>query len=325
MITIIVLLILAGVTIATLTGDNGLLQKATAAKQENEDAKEIELIKLAVSAAQIAGEGKLTNDNLVTELEKNFGNDIFVKPISDGWVFNGYEINSNGNVCEYNLIPKEYQQIKYVESDGSQFINSRIYGITDTDEFEIIASYESNHDFISPSFFGWDDESDYFDINLYNWNKNNCAEIAWGKAGNSGTTAISSNEIEVGVPHKISLTLSGQELIAKIDDIEIGRIARVNSSKNQSHGIFARFRNNEPRLYSFSKIYSFKYYRAGKLIRDYIPCYSTSTVTDVNNKQCQEGTVGLYDTVEKKFYTNEGSTIFGYETEDGTYVAPKNN
>ena len=37
-ITIIVLLILAGVTIATLTGDNGLLQKASSAKQSNKEA-----------------------------------------------------------------------------------------------------------------------------------------------------------------------------------------------------------------------------------------------------------------------------------------------
>ena len=40
-VTIIVLLILAGVTIVTLTGDNGLLQKVTSAKEENEQAKEI--------------------------------------------------------------------------------------------------------------------------------------------------------------------------------------------------------------------------------------------------------------------------------------------
>ena len=45
-ITIIVLLILAGVTIATLTGDNGLLTKATDAKKANENATLEEKIKL---------------------------------------------------------------------------------------------------------------------------------------------------------------------------------------------------------------------------------------------------------------------------------------
>ena len=41
-ITIIVLLILAGVTIATLTGDNGILKKAGDAKTQTEQAKEDE-------------------------------------------------------------------------------------------------------------------------------------------------------------------------------------------------------------------------------------------------------------------------------------------
>ena len=45
-ITIIVLLILAGVTIATLTGDNGILTQATKAKEETQQAKEDELRRL---------------------------------------------------------------------------------------------------------------------------------------------------------------------------------------------------------------------------------------------------------------------------------------
>ena len=43
-ITIIVLLILAGVTIATLTGDNGILTKAVTAKENTEKASTKERI-----------------------------------------------------------------------------------------------------------------------------------------------------------------------------------------------------------------------------------------------------------------------------------------
>ncbi len=46
-ITIIVLLILAGVSIATLTGDNGILTKAQTAKAETEKASEEEQLQLA--------------------------------------------------------------------------------------------------------------------------------------------------------------------------------------------------------------------------------------------------------------------------------------
>ena len=45
---IIVLLILAGVTIATLTGDNGILGKANDAKTQTEQAKEDENLKIVL-------------------------------------------------------------------------------------------------------------------------------------------------------------------------------------------------------------------------------------------------------------------------------------
>ena len=46
-ITIIVLLILAGVSIATLTGENGILSQATKAREENEQSEENEITRLA--------------------------------------------------------------------------------------------------------------------------------------------------------------------------------------------------------------------------------------------------------------------------------------
>ena len=52
-ITIIVLLILAGVAIATLTGDNGVLTKASSSKLKNEQATVKERIILAYGEYQI--------------------------------------------------------------------------------------------------------------------------------------------------------------------------------------------------------------------------------------------------------------------------------
>ena len=56
-ITIIVLLILAGVSIATLTGDNGILTKAQTAKEETQKASEEEQIKLAAMNAAMNTQG----------------------------------------------------------------------------------------------------------------------------------------------------------------------------------------------------------------------------------------------------------------------------
>ena len=68
-ITIIVLLILAGVTIATLTGDNGILGKAKTAKTTNDEEKAKEQIKIAVMGSY-GDDGKLNYEDLKNNLEQ---------------------------------------------------------------------------------------------------------------------------------------------------------------------------------------------------------------------------------------------------------------
>lgn len=71
-ITIIVLLILAGITIATLTGDNGILTKTNEAKEQTEIGKEKEIVKLATTAV-IATNNAIDKDSLQSELNKTAG------------------------------------------------------------------------------------------------------------------------------------------------------------------------------------------------------------------------------------------------------------
>ena len=71
-ITIIVLLILAGVAIATITGENGILAKAVSAKEKTARAEVIENAKLDIIAMQTDREGKLLLTDLRAVLEKYF-------------------------------------------------------------------------------------------------------------------------------------------------------------------------------------------------------------------------------------------------------------
>ena len=73
-ITIIVLLILAGVTIATLTGDNGILTKATEAKDKTEEGEEEEKVKLSVAGALAKDNGGEIKERYIDEeLASQFG------------------------------------------------------------------------------------------------------------------------------------------------------------------------------------------------------------------------------------------------------------
>ena len=69
-ITIIVLLILAGVAISMLSGDNGILKQAADAKTETELKTEAEQVKLAAMAALTAGEGNFKSDKALETLNQ---------------------------------------------------------------------------------------------------------------------------------------------------------------------------------------------------------------------------------------------------------------
>ena len=74
-ITIIVLLILAGVAIISLTGENGVITKAVTAKEKTKIAEVIEKAKLDITGIQSANEGKLTTEDLKGILDEYF-NDV---------------------------------------------------------------------------------------------------------------------------------------------------------------------------------------------------------------------------------------------------------
>ena len=108
-ITIIVLLILAAVSIATLTGQNGILTRATDSKTQTEIAEEKEAINLAYSGA--VAEKRGTGDITASDLNREFGTNGTNATATDGT--NGeitvtfdppsnrvYTIDSNGNISE---------------------------------------------------------------------------------------------------------------------------------------------------------------------------------------------------------------------------------
>ena len=86
-ITIIVLLILAGVTIATLTGDNGILTKTTEAKNKTAEAAAKEKVQTEV-AGSIGTDGKIDLD----ELNKNLQNISGIK-------YNGSAISDSNKIA----------------------------------------------------------------------------------------------------------------------------------------------------------------------------------------------------------------------------------
>ena len=99
-ITIIVLLILAGVSIAMLTGENGVLTKAQSAKTETDNASAKEKVQLAILGSY-DNSGDLSLDKLKVEVAnqgETVTGDTF--PVTVSMDRHDFEVDSDGNVTE---------------------------------------------------------------------------------------------------------------------------------------------------------------------------------------------------------------------------------
>ena len=99
-ITIIVLLILAGVSIAMLTGQNRILTQAQNAKTTNENKSAEEKIKLAIMAAKSQStDGSLELDKLTTEVTTNYGGQVDGEAFPATVTIDGksFKVDSDGN------------------------------------------------------------------------------------------------------------------------------------------------------------------------------------------------------------------------------------
>ena len=121
-VTIIVLLILAGVSINMLTGQNGILNRASEAKEKNENAQTEELVKFAVMSS-IGTDGLVDLNQLKTEIESQGGRVTGTTfPVTVTFGNSSYQIDQTGNITEASTIP----QISYTvtNTDGTEITDT---------------------------------------------------------------------------------------------------------------------------------------------------------------------------------------------------------
>ncbi len=294
-ITIIVLLILATVSIS-LVINNGILEKAQNGVDKYSEEEELEQIKLAVASAKLAENGFLDTKNLNSELRDKFGEGKEAIENSNGWSFKldkNYTIYEDGKV-EENLLPVEYQQIKYIESTGTQYIDTGYYSNGNS---SFVFEYSDNK--VNGVMFG-----------AYNidWYSGYGAYINATKDGNNPFLHYFSNtRIPIGYYPEGKIKIENGNYY--LNDTEYINLDTKQFNLNYTTYIFAGnwrlSRVEQPTQY---KLYFFKIYDSNKLILDFIPCYSTTNVTNAEGIQVPANTKGLYDLVEGKFYTNKNST-----------------
>lgn len=180
-----------------------------------------------------------------------------------------------------NLLPDEYQEVEYIRSTGTQYINTGLYP-NNTMKVEIDTVSKNN-----VSVFGGDGSTTT--NTLFNLTANNTRSFRYGttKWDNSGYSFSERAYIVFG--RELYLN---KELIYTFPETTF--------KGNHNLILFGRF-NNSNVLNDAGNvtIYSCKIYDNDELVRDFIPCYE---------KQSEE--IGLYDIVNDVFYKNEGTGVF---------------
>ena len=158
-ITIIVLLILAGVTVNTLVGENGIINRTITAREETKKAEYIERARLdlidSIIEKSVAGENKeIGTDDLKTQLKKNFTEESVESALEEKGKINDEEyrkttklIAEDGTeVALYDLL-KEItvfvQAIDYGEKSAQTIETRDDLTIGGTEKFKVIKKEEN--------------------------------------------------------------------------------------------------------------------------------------------------------------------------------------
>ena len=304
-VTIIVITILAAVVILTLSKNNPIESAKEARFKEDVRIFQDELA-LAVSKEYANAGGqrdeKITTSDFdaIKEYIPSFNEkykDKFV--IQDDELRYTKEIDEREmsylqslNVNSERILPDEYQQVEYIESTGTQYIITDI-SLSKSNTIDVIWMLTENVYRQNQFVFGARDSATNNNLEFYK-NIDGYINLDYG---NYQDNRIQIETIRVNKWYETKIT---KELFTN-NDIECNV---SNTNEFVTPPIYIFYANN---IFSgFPMKGKIKMFEIEN-VANFIPCYSTTTVTDVNGKSCPNGTKGLYDTVEGKFYTNQGT------------------
>ncbi len=122
-VTVIILLILAGISIDMLNGDNGIIKNASKAKNNVENSEEKEIIDIAViQASQKNKYGEIEENNLKDALKKE---DVSIKKsgknidVTFNKSLNKYKIKPNGEIKKIEEFSESTKIYAKLETDGT--------------------------------------------------------------------------------------------------------------------------------------------------------------------------------------------------------------
>lgn len=248
------------------------------------------------NVAIVAGEGEGSNRTVIEIFDPSYRAGDAIKEL---WV-DARDLQRDSEGGSESSLPSGYTQLEYIESSGAQYIDTGV-AASDTVGIQLdveIATFVSGNVFAGSR--GSGDTRFWFGANgnesaptmHYGWNTTNTAAISL--AGR--------NQINFNYLNDRKVSVSG---------VTAGNITTVLGNNTRTIFVFCGNNNGTPAHYYPIKVYGMKITNGSNLIRSFVPAKNSS------------GTIGLYDTVNSKFYTNAGTGEFiaGPEVESNSYVS----
>ena len=180
------------------------------------------------------------------------------------------------------ILPREYQKVEYIESTGTQYIDSGFYPNSQT-KIDVDFLHGSNNIYFVLG--AWDDVSNAFLVTSFG----NTTELRSGGDTNFSFDRV--NNEKNTASFSLNQAIFNGNTQTKTNTSSLTRI-------NKSMILFGRDNAGNIQL-SEVRIYSNKIYDNNTLVRNFIPCYRKA-----------DNVIGLYDTVNNQFYTNAGTGTF---------------
>ncbi len=209
-------------------------------------------------------------------------NDKFYTKSGTGVFQKGENVNTEKHTQKENIyiissrIPKTYQEVEYIESTGTQWINTEISASRlITAEIDTMFTEQTDS---SQILLGCSDSA-------ANWVGQNSNKYATG----------SSNTINVSSNTRKTLTV---DFNSNSIDLKIDELANTRTGTHDITGYYNVFGmgNN---FSSKARLYGIKVRENGIMLGNFIPCYRKS-----------DNEIGLYDIRNDVFYTNSGTGVF---------------
>lgn len=213
-------------------------------------------------------------------------------------------IYNNNVVWEKKRLPVEYQEVEYIESTGTQYIQT---SVAPSDNFRMdLKTYTTCVGSYYLAGVRRGSSTTIFGQTGSTTNKSVAASVN-GTGVSASTDGVSWSRRTSGQIYEIMLRTNGDGTFTyHIEDLTNEKECLAENVSYNPMGevtagmwLFA-FNSSVPYIISgTNQIYYFRLYKNGEVAFDGIPCYRKS-----------DEEIGLYDLVSKQFYTNQGTGTF---------------